>query len=227
MIIRNCTIAAALAVGLAGCAAQKVWMKPGAGMEEFNQAKYACLQQGQQPYSTAYVNRYGGTASGGMATNPALYSACMEAGGWALVDNAQSGSPEYAATIKGINEDGRALCRKPEYYAYYSWAPCAVREVSAEQLNDRAHVTAAEKPVYEKVKAEQDDLTARIIATHRQYNEKNGEAFARNIEQAKAMSDIVRQEYLTGKISRGEHNRRRRDIAVSSDTEALRIMRGT
>src|SRR4051812_3949373 len=34
---------------VSGCAQPKVWMKPGAGNEEFNQARYACLQQGQQP----------------------------------------------------------------------------------------------------------------------------------------------------------------------------------
>jgi len=227
MFIRNCTMVAVWAVVLAGCGAQKGWVKPGAGTEEFNQAKYACLQQGQQPYSAAYVNRYGGSASGGMATNPALVSACLEAGGWVLVENAQAGSPEYAAAIKQINDDGRALCRKPEYYAYYSWAPCLVREPTADQLNDKARVTAAEKPVFDKVKAEQDEFTARIIAVHRQYNAKNGEAFARNIEQAKAMSDIVRQEYLSGKITRGEHNKRRRDIAVESDAEAIRILKGS
>lgn len=227
MFIRIFTMVVVLAIVLAGCGGQRVWVKPGAGMEEFNQAKYTCLQQGQQPYSTAVVNRYGGSALGGMTTNPALYSACMEAGGWALVDNAQGSSPEYAAAIKQINEDGRALCRKPEYYPYYSWAPCAVREATADQLNDRTRVTAAEKSAYERVRAEQDDLTARIIAAHRQYNAKNGEALARNIEQAKAMSDIVRQEYLAGKITRGEHNKRRRDIAVDSDAEAIRIMKGS
>ncbi|UFZ05625.1 hypothetical protein LQG66_04730 [Bradyrhizobium ontarionense] len=226
MFIRNCTMMAVLVVVLAGCSAQKVWVKPGAGTEEFNQAKYECLQQGQQPYSTAVVNRYGGSASGGMTTNQVLYGACMEAGGWALVDNAQVSSPEYAAVIKQINDDNRALCRKPEYYPYYSWAPCDGREATAEQLNDRLRITAAEKAVFEKLKTELNDLNARIVAAHRQYNAKNGEALAVNIEQARAMADILRQEYLAGKITRGEYNKRRRDIVIGSDAEAIRIMKG-
>jgi hypothetical protein len=211
---------------LSGCAHPKTWEKPGAGVDEFNQAKYACLQQVQQPYSAAYVGRYGGSASGGITTNMGLYNACMEAGGWALIDNDYANSPTYVAAIKEINEDARAMCRKQELYAYYSWAPCRVREATAEQLADRTRVTPSEKPAFNKAKAEIDTINARIIAVHRQYNEKHGNALATNIEQGMTGSDRVRQEYLDGRITRGEYNKRRRDIAVEMDAEAIRIIRG-
>jgi hypothetical protein len=211
---------------LSGCANQKTWEKPGAGVDEFNQAKYACLQQVQQPYSAAFVNRYGGSAAGGMTTNAGLYNACMESGGWALVENVSASSPAYAAAIKEINEDARALCRNPELYAYYSWAPCRVREATAEQLADRTRVTPAEKPAFNKTKAEVDAINARLIAAHRQYNEKYGNAFATNIEQAMTASHKIQQEYLEGRITRGEYIKRRRDIAIESDAEAIRIVRG-
>lgn len=211
---------------LSGCAQPKTWLKPGAGVDEFNQARYACLQQGQQPYSEAYLGRYGGSASGGMTTNPALFSACMEAGGWALVDNVPASSPAFAAAIKEINEDGRALCRNPDLYAYYSWSQCRAREVTAEQLADRRKVTPGEKSAFNKANAESDALNARIIAAHRQYNEKSGSAIAANIEQLMVASKRNRQEYIEGRITRGEYNKRRRDITVESDAEALRIVRG-
>ena len=211
---------------LSGCAHPKTWEKPGAGVDEFNQAKYACLQQVQQPYSAAFVNRYGGSASGGMTTNSGLYNACMEAGGWALVDSVTANSPEYAAALKELNEDARALCRKPDLYAYFSWAPCRVREATAEQLADRTKVTPAEKPAFNKAKAEIDAINARYIAVHRQYNEKQGNALAANIQQAMTGSDRIRQEYLDGRITRGEFNKRRRDIAIESDAEGIRILRG-
>jgi hypothetical protein len=121
----------------------------------------------------------------------------------------------------------RALCRKPEYYLYYSWAPCQIREVTPEQLADRARVTAAEKPVIIKLKAEFTDMNARLVAAHRQYNEKYGEALATNIEQTIASAELVRREYLDGRLTRGEYNKRRRDIAVGGDAEAVRIMKGS
>ena len=215
------------AFALSGCAQQqKTWEKPGAGVDEFNQARYACLQQVQQPYSAAYVGRYGGSASGGMTTNAGLYNACMEARGWALIDNAVANSPAYAAAIKEINEDVRAVCRKPDLYAYYSWAPCQVREATAEQLADRSKVTPAEKPALVRVQAEIAAINTRLAAVHRQYNEKQGNALATNIERSTPLSDRVRQEYLEGRITRGEYNKRRRDLAIESDTEAMRIVRG-
>lgn len=212
---------------LSGCAQQpKTWEKPGAGPDEFNQAKYACLQQVQQPYSAAYLNRYGGAASGGMTTNAGLYNACMEAGGWALIDNAVASSPAYAAALKEINEDARAVCKKPDLYAYYSWAPCRLRETTAEQLTDRTKITPAEKSVFVKQQAEIASINARFAAAHRQYNEKYGNALATNIEQATTSSDRVRQEYLEGRLTRGEYNKRRRDLAIQSETDAIRIVRG-
>jgi hypothetical protein len=216
-----------LVITTTGCARQsQTWEKPGAGVDEFNRSRYACLQQVQQPYSAAYVNRYGGSASGGMTTNAGLYNACMEAGGWILVNNAIASSPAYAAAIKELNEEARALCKRSDLYTYYSWAPCRVREVTSEQLADRTKVTQAEKSVFNKVKAETDAITARFIEAHRQHNEKYGNALATNIEQAISTSDRVRQEYIEGRITRGEYNKRRRDIALESDAEAIRIVRG-
>jgi hypothetical protein len=101
-----------------------------------------------------------------------------------------------------------------------------VREVTAEQLADRTKVTSAEKPAMLKAKAETDAINARFVAVHRQYNEKHGNALAANIEQSIAAADRVRQEYFEGRITRGEYNKRRRDIAVESDAEAIHIIRG-
>jgi len=214
-------------LALSGCAQQqKTWQKPGAGIDEFNQTRYVCLQQVQQPYSAAYVGRYGGSASGGMTTNAGLYNACMEAKGWALIDNVIADSPSYAAAIKDINEDARAVCRNPDFYAYYSWAPCQVRETTVEQLADRSRVTSAEKPVLVKVQAELAAINARLVAAHRQYNEKQGNALAANIERSLLTADKIRREYLEGRITRGEYNKRRRDLAIESDAEAMRIVRG-
>lgn len=218
-----------LALGLivSGCGhGAKTWVKPGAGTEEFTQARYACLQQGQQPYSAAYINRYGGSASGGMTTNEMLFSACMEAGGWAIVDNPVASSPAYTAAIKEIENDGRARCRNPDYYAYFAWAPCNIREATPEQMADRTRVTAADKAIMTRMKPEQDEINARLAAAHRQYSEKYGEALARNIEQMVVTGGMIRQEYLDGKITRGEYNKRRRELAVQNDMEAIRIIKG-
>lgn len=61
-----------------------VWVKSGSTQMDFNQDKYACMQESQQPVSGGYYNRYGGSASSGVRTNQNLFNACMEARGWSL-----------------------------------------------------------------------------------------------------------------------------------------------
>lgn len=81
-------------VTLAGCATgpQWNWYKPNSNEAEFNSAKYSCLQKAQQPYSSASAYNSGGivssqaittqSSSAGIATNNALYEACLSANGW-------------------------------------------------------------------------------------------------------------------------------------------------
>jgi hypothetical protein len=150
----------------------------------------------------------------------------MEASGWALIDNVPASSPAYAAAIKEVNEEGRALCRKPDFYSYFSWVPCLMRNPTPEQLADQTKVRPGDRAVMLNVKAEGDAISAKLMAAHRQYNEKHGNAFVAIIEQTQASVDRVRQDYLEGRITRGEYNKRRRDIAIDHDAEALRIVRG-
>lgn len=79
-----------LLLSIAGCAAMrppKLWVKRGATTEEFNEDKYACLQQSQQFASGSYSGIYGATSNSGMTTNITLYSACMNAKGYSLKSN--------------------------------------------------------------------------------------------------------------------------------------------
>jgi hypothetical protein len=75
-----------LPIALAACATQPqaLWLKPGAASDEFGQDRYACLQQSQQPNSSAYLNRYGGVANSNVITNGGLYDACMNSKGCVL-----------------------------------------------------------------------------------------------------------------------------------------------
>jgi hypothetical protein len=57
-----CAVILSLALGACATQPQMLWLKPGAASDDFGQDKYACMQQSQQPNSTAYLNRYGGVA---------------------------------------------------------------------------------------------------------------------------------------------------------------------
>lgn len=80
-----------LIVLLTSCA-QQVWYKPNAYQGEFEQVKYACLQQSQQFSSGSKVapnsilGGYVATSSSGMSTNNQLFVSCMNAKGFNLQD---------------------------------------------------------------------------------------------------------------------------------------------
>lgn len=208
-----------------GCAqSQMSWEKPGSGPDEFNKARYACLQQTQQPYSTAYIGRYGGSASGGMTTNAALFNACMQADGWALIANPVMASPEYAAAVKAISEEAQARCRRPEYQSFYSRIPCNVKRATSEQLADRGKFLPGEKQALDRLRAGIKESNAKLLAVHRQYNAKFADAIAATFENGDVAYDRNAQEFIEGRITRGEYNRRRRDIALQADAEVIRIM---
>jgi hypothetical protein len=65
---------------------EKVWQKYGATSDTFTQDRYQCLREARTPYSTTYVDRYGGASSSGTEVDAGMFSACMEAKGWRLVD---------------------------------------------------------------------------------------------------------------------------------------------
>jgi hypothetical protein len=83
----------AIAFGVGGCVTpQYAWQKPGASVQDFNQAKYRCMQEStrqgysSQPVYNTYTGQYlGQTARGGAYTDWGMYNACMQASGWTLV----------------------------------------------------------------------------------------------------------------------------------------------
>ena len=56
------------------------WVKPGAGQDEYQQARYKCLQNSQQRVSRS--NQY--SYDNKIITNDELFNACMGAQGWRL-----------------------------------------------------------------------------------------------------------------------------------------------
>ena len=92
---------------LVSCA-QMVWIKPGAGQNEFAQARYECLQNSQQQRSTATYNNSGGYvspmassqgyATSGAVTNEQLFGACMNAKGWYLEAETSNSTNQQSAS---------------------------------------------------------------------------------------------------------------------------------
>jgi len=210
---------------LFGCAQQKVWEKPGASQSEFSQERYACLQQSQQPYSGAYVNRYGGSSNSGMTTNGGLFDACMNSRGWNLTAKTETGGTPYADALKAVSSEGQSLCEREEFQAYYRKSPCRAGEPTLEQLADRSKITADERKLLTKVRAEVTELNKKYAAIHRQFNQQTGNALAENIEQGTKAGDKIAFDLFEGRITWGEYNKRRRDVYDQFTAESKKLAR--
>jgi hypothetical protein len=195
---------------LAGCApqTQSLWLKPGAGTDEFQQDRYACLQGAQQPSSSAYVGRYGGAASSGMITNGGLFDACMNAKGWSLTPVTDAKGFNDAA--RPILEERAAICSRSDLQVLWRKTPCKLtNEVTQAELGDHSKVSSEEKIALLKWQDAAISLNERAALVYRQYDTKNGDAMAGTLENVTVNFKQDISELSTAKISWGEFNRRR------------------
>ena len=213
---------------LSACAREKVWLKPGAGQAEFSQEKYACLQQSQQPASSAYVDRYGGSSRSNIITNGGLYDACMNARGWMLADKASTaaGSNAYNDAIQALNAEDTAICERADLQAFYKKFPCRAADPTLEQLANRSKISPEEKIALTKVRAEIKELNKKYEAANRQYNPQTGNALAENIAKGTVMGDKIALDFYEGRITRGEYNKRQLDAIAQIRADAQKIARG-
>lgn len=216
LVKKSGTLIAALIV-LTGCQ-QPLWNKPGASLEDFNADKYQCMQGSQQQTSSAYISRYGGSASSGQTLNQPLYDACMNAKGWSL--QAQSARSDQAGqnreaenAVKSMTEKHKAFCADPTFEPYFSKTACTADKITFEQLADKSKISPAAKAIFLEVRN-------RVDATAREYNDlqrkyggtvgaKRADLYAAT---AKVQHDKNNLDLYNGLITWGEYNRRRQEI---------------
>ena len=213
---------------LSACANNKIWVKPGASQTEFAHDKYACMQQSQHRVSTANVtadvNQFRGSSDSRVTTNEDLFSACMNAQGWYVQDKRQQQAMTQATKDgwKALVEEVRQLCAREELQPYFSKTPCLPEETTLEQMADKSRITPSEKEALSKVKSEIAAISKRMNEYVRQIDPRHGNAIALVRERSVTEVDKVAMDFYEGRITRGEYNKKRRDLAQQT-TEQVRV----
>jgi hypothetical protein len=205
--------ALALSFLLVSCAQQPkaLWLKPGSGADEFSKAKYACLQQSQQPTSAAYLNRYGGVASSNIVTNGGLYDACMNSQGWILTPVTDVKS--FNDALRPIAEERREACSRADLQPIYQKKmPCKVEDTSPQQLSDRSKASNEEKNVLLKWQSYVQESNGKVAEIFRKYDTKNGEAVASAVERRATETNALASQLSNGSITWGEFNTHRVEL---------------
>lgn len=220
-------------LALVGCAQQKSWMKPNSTASDFENDKYQCLQQSQQRVGVAQVNAYGGNAVNSVTTNDMLFTSCMNSKGWSLQnkDIAQAQAQQqvqrneelkniYAEWMKGV----RATCNSSELKEYYAKSACLAQEISFEQLADDTKITKEQKEVLPKQR--------QAVAENRKISDELqvkyfGELGRRRIDLARTFLDMKNDannlDLYNGKITWGQYNKVRKDIAIEFELKMKEI----
>ncbi|MBU3547498.1 hypothetical protein [Polynucleobacter sp. P1-05-14] len=215
-----------LAIGLAGC---MTWYKPNARQGEFEQARYECLQQSQQAGGVAQVNASGGYAVSGVRTNDMLFASCMNAKGWSWQskDSAQAAVAQSQMATAGaqsqvqsemsqIKARQQATCSNPDFKLYYAKSSCLAEDMTFEQLADSTKITPAQKAVLVK----QREAVASQQKDQMEINRRLFGAQGAKVADL-AQSTLIPQndknnlDLYNGKITWGEYNQKRKEIAAT------------
>jgi predicted aspartyl protease len=169
------------------------------------------MQQSQQRVGSAYVDQYGGSSSNRVITNNNLFSACMSVQGWTLEKKA---SVEQAKAAQNtVSSEWLAFCASEEVQPYYSKTPCRPEDTTNEQMTDKSRITNDEKVALSKVRTEVKKFAKESDEIYRQYYPELAPKVIARRQQAGTENDSAAEDFYQGRITRGEYNKRRVEIA--------------
>lgn len=213
-----------IAIITTGCA-QSLWVKPNAGQGEFERDRYSCLQQSQQRVGAAQVNAYGGSSINTVETNGVLFSTCMGSKGWSLqskeaiqsrVAQDQAKNDELKAKNDQVRANAVAMCNNEELKEYYKKTSCNSLDVSFQHIADTSKITQDQKIALIK----QRDAVALIEKQLDEITRQLGEMGAKRISIAlnftRPENEKNNLDLYNEKITWGEYNKRRKEIALET-----------
>ena len=198
--------------GLAACAQNMVWDKPGVNQADFNRDDYACRKDAIASGGTTYVG-FGVTARNADAD---MYQRCMVASGYTLRQSsgpaAQNNSDAIAA-FKSLTEQQEGNCVDPKFAPYYSKTACRADRMSFEQLADTTKISPAAKTIFVDLRTKVDGFNRQWADLNRKYagavGAKRADVY---LGTTKIQDDKNNLDLFNGAITWGEYNRRRQQI---------------
>jgi hypothetical protein len=133
---------------------------------------------------------------------------------------AVSGKARFDQNIEAI----KAGCNSPEFQLYYNKTSCSANDITLSQMTDKSKITTAEKSVLEAATINVDNLLKDNLNLSRQLGSQKDKAYADYVETVQNPSlEKNRLDLFDGKITWGDFNRRRKEIADTSAATRKRI----
>lgn len=160
------------------------------------------------------------------------FNSCMNSMGWSLLNQEQvvavqkqGGSKIDAANqqIAQLDKDQKELCDSEKYKSIYQKSPCVIDNANLEQLADQAKISANEKSLFMAWHGERDSILKRRVAVNRSVGNPTATNIADLFERTRIKNENNALALYEGKITWGEYNKTRKDIAASGLQEYFTI----
>ena len=187
---------------LAACANKNMWVKQGGG--DFNIDNAQCNAMAASIQGASYVQV------------SIAHDQCLIGKGWSIQDRKSYEMLQRSAqSLMAENKlESEARCSNSTYRLYYAKTACFADDISFEQIADASKATSQQKTAIVAVRKSIDDQNVKFLASARKINQIEGENIAKQYRKKGALNDKNNLDLLSGKITWGEYNQKRKEIAL-------------
>lgn len=150
--------------------------------------------------------------------------------GWTLRDKTSHDASNSAAesswksVMDKSKSDGELRCKDPSFKVYYAKTACFAQDMTFEQMADDSKITPQQKPVLMAVKKSIDAQFVQVFESLKQIPNAPGEKVVALYKSFDIEIDKNALDLYSGKITWGEYNRKRKEIAAKQ-TEAYKNLK--
>ncbi|HUN53524.1 MAG TPA: hypothetical protein VMU29_00040 [Smithella sp.] len=146
-----------------------------------------------------------------------------------IVSGCSTSTPEKNAAkekemLASLSKESNDFCNKEEYKKFFIKSPCYANDITAEQLSDKSMIQESEKNDFLKYREEISSIDKKFSDIAQTYGDAKDKEFGKFLEKYSIVNKRKASlEFAEGKISWGEFNKSRKDIAQEGEKERIRI----
>lgn len=136
---------------------------------------------------------------------------------------AQERVTEAKATIRAITEEARASCQKPRFQPLYEKSACEPSSLTLTQLANGERIADSERLFLLELVQEWKDRAKRVARAYGSVGDKKGREISLLVERSADKTEKNALDLYERRITWGEFNRERKEIAASYREDFSRI----
>lgn len=126
--------------------------------------------------------------------------------------------------LQSLNKESNDFCNKEEYKRFFIKSPCFANDITAEQLSDKSMIQDAEKNDFLKYREEVSAIDKKFSDIAQTYGDSKDKEFGLFLEKNSIKNKRKASlDFAEGKITWGEFNKIRKEIAQEGERERIRI----